>query len=85
MEITYMVIVTIVTLLLGAVTKVFKDTIPSKYIPLQNIVIGILAGVICYFTGIETNLLQAFVLCITASAGAGGLYDLTKTAKEEKS
>ena len=83
-EITYMVIVTVVTLGLGAITKAFKETIPSKYIPLQNIIIGILAGVICYFAGVETNLLQAFILCITASAGAGGLYDLTKTGKEEK-
>ena len=34
MEITYVVIVYVVTLLLGAITKAFVDTIPSKYIPI---------------------------------------------------
>lgn len=83
MEITYVVIIGIVTYILGAITKLFIDKIPNKYIPFQNVVIGIIAGLICYFTKIEPNILQALVLCLTASMGAGGIADLTQTKKEE--
>ena len=37
---------------------------------------GIIAGLICYFTKIEPNLLQSLVLCIVATMGAGGVADL---------
>lgn len=83
MEITYVVIISIVTYILGSITKLFIDAIPNKYIPFQNVVIGIIAGLICYFTKIEPNILQALVLCLTASMGAGGIADLTQTKKEE--
>lgn len=82
MEITYVIIIGIVTYILGAITKLFIDKIPNKYIPIQNVVVGIIAGLICYFTNVETNLLQALVLCLTASMGAGGIADLTQTKKE---
>lgn len=81
MEITYVVIVYVVTLLLGAITKAFIDTIPSKYIPIQNAIIGIVSGLICYFTKVEPNMLQALVLCILAAFGAGGTVDLKKVGK----
>lgn len=83
MEITYVIIIGIVTYILGAITKLFIDKIPNKYIPIQNVVVGIIAGLICYFTNVETNLLQALVLCLTASMGAGGVADLNQTKKEE--
>lgn len=82
MEVTYMVIVTLVTLVLGAITKTFIDEIPTKFIPLQNLIIGILSATIVYFTKIEPNILQAIVLCLTATMGAGGIYDLTKTSEK---
>lgn len=81
MEITYVVIISIVTYILGSITKLFIDAIPNKYIPFQNVVIGIIAGLICYFTKIEPNILQAFVLCLTAAMGAGGVADLTQTKR----
>ena len=37
MEVTYMVIVTLVTLIAGAITKTFVDVVPNKFIPLQNL------------------------------------------------
>ena len=79
MEITYVIIIAIVTYILGAITKLFIEAIPNKYIPLQNVVIGVVSALICYFTKIETNLLQAIVLCLTATMGAGGVADLMKT------
>lgn len=81
MEITYVVIITIVAYVLGSITKLFIDTIPNKYIPLQNVLIGLISAVICYLTKIETNLLQAIVLCLMATMGAGGIADLVKIKK----
>jgi hypothetical protein len=79
MEITYVIIIAIVTYVLGSITKLFIEVIPNKYIPLQNVVIGVVSALICYFTKIETDLLQAIVLCLTATMGAGGVADLMKT------
>lgn len=76
MEITYVIIIAIIAYVFGAITKIFVDNIPNKYIPIQNVVIGIISAIICYFTGIEPNLLQAIVLCIVATMGAGGVADL---------
>ena len=76
MEITYVIIIGIIAYICGAITKIFIDEIPNKYIPIQNVVIGIISGLICYFIGIEPNLLQSIVLCIVACMGAGGIADL---------
>lgn len=78
MEITYVVIITLVAYILGSITKIFIDKIPNKYIPLQNVLIGLISAFICYFTKLETNLLQAIVLCLMATMGAGGIADLVK-------
>lgn len=83
MEITYVIIITLVAYIFGAITKIFIDSIPNKYIPIQNVIIGIISAIICYFAGIETNLLQSFVLCLMATMGAGGIADLIKI-KEDK-
>ena len=84
MEITYAVIVAVITLVLGAITKVFIATVPDRFIPLQNLIIGIVSAIICLVFKVETNILQAFVLCIIASLGAGGAYDLVMTKIKEK-
>lgn len=84
MEITYVVVIAIIAYVFGAITKIFIDSIPNKYIPIQNVVIGLISGLICYFTGIETNLLQALVLCIVACMGAGGVADLINIKNEEE-
>ena len=83
MEITYVIIIAIIAYIFGAITKVFIDTIPNKYIPIQNVVIGIISALVCYFTGIEPNLLQALVLCIVACMGAGGIADLINIKNKE--
>lgn len=82
MEITYVVIIAIVAYIFGAITKVFINEIPNKFIPLQNVLIGVFSALICYFCNIETNLLQAFVLCLLATMGAGGIADLIKLVKK---
>lgn len=84
MEITYVIIIAIIAYICGAVTKIFIDEIPNKYIPIQNVVIGIVSAIICYFTGIEPNLLQAIVLCLVATMGAGGIADLINIKNKEE-
>ena len=82
MEITYVIVIAIIAYIFGAITKIFIDSIPNKYIPIQNVIIGVISAVICYFTGIEPNLLQAIVLCLVACMGAGGTADLINIKKE---
>ena len=84
MEITYVIIIAIIAYVFGAITKIFVDNIPNKYIPIQNVIIGIISAIICYFTGIEPNLLQAIVLCIVATMGAGGIADLINIKNKEE-
>ena len=76
MEITYVIIIGIIAYIFGAITKLFIEEIPNKFIPIQNVIIGAISAIICYFTGIEPNLLQAIVLCLVATMGAGGVADL---------
>lgn len=83
-EITYTIIVGIMTLILGAITKAFVEVIPDKFIPLQNLIIGALSAIVCIYFKIETNIIQAIVLCIVAAMGAGGTYDLIKTKSEDE-
>ena len=83
MEITYVIVIAIIAYIFGAITKIFIDSIPNKYIPIQNVIIGVISAIICYFTGIEPNLLQAIVLCLVACMGAGGIADLININKEE--
>lgn len=84
MQITYVVITTLITYIFGAFTKMFVDAVPNKYIPIQNVIIGVISGVVCYFVGIEPDLLTSLVLCLISAIGAGGIADLTKITKKEK-
>ncbi len=78
MQITYLVIISLITYILGAFNKLKWTKIPNKYIPLQNVFIGLISGFICYFFKVETNLLNSLVLCLSATMSAGGIADLTK-------
>lgn len=84
MEITYVIIIGIIAYIFGAITKLFIDEIPNKFIPIQNVIIGVISAIICYFTGIEPNLLQAIVLCLVATMGAGGVADLINIKNKEE-
>lgn len=78
-EVIIAVVTAVVTGLLG---MVFKDNIvPSRYIPLQNLIISILATIITIATGLVSNPLIAGLICFGASFGVAGLYDLVHTKK----
>lgn len=79
MEVTYIIIVAIITYFFGAITKTFIDSVPNKFIPIQNVLIGIISAMVCYFTKVETDLLQSIVLCFMASTGANGVHQIVQT------
>lgn len=84
MNINLTVIIALVAYIFGAITKVFITKIPSKFIPLQNTIIGIVSALICWLIKIEPNFITALVFCMMATMSAGGIADLTKITKKEE-
>jgi hypothetical protein len=82
MELTVDIIIAvataIVTAIFGTCAKKFNWA-TQDYIPYQNIVIGIIAGILVFATGLNTNILYSLILCIFSATAAGGIYDATKT------
>ena len=66
----------VVAFVLGFITK--NKPIPSKFIPIQNLAIGILTAVIALITGVYTDVALAFSDCVSATLGAGGFYSFLK-------
>lgn len=83
MELTVTGIIAFVTLILGQITKKL-GWIDKKFIPYQNLVIGLISGVICWLVELEPNILVAMLSCLIASYGAGGLYDNLTIAKDNE-
>lgn len=82
-EMVIAVITAVVTYIFGKLAKKF-NWIESKYIPIQNGLIGICGGMLCYILKLSnTDLLSSIVYCLFGSMGAAGYYDLTKTGKED--
>lgn len=82
MEITVAVIITVITLIAGEITKL--TNLDSKWIPLQNIIIAVIASIICILFKVENmSVLETIVTCVFATMSAGGIADLKKM-KEEK-
>jgi hypothetical protein len=80
-EMIMTVITAIVTYIFGILSKKF-NWIESKYIPIQNAIIGLIAGIICYFLNIsESDILTTIICCIVGAMASGGTYDLTKTSE----
>ena len=75
-EILFGISQAIVTAIIGVFTK---DTlIDSKYIPIQNLIIGILSGILAIVTGIYDNTINAMLIGVAISFGVGGAYDMVQ-------
>ena len=83
MEITYIIVVAVVAYIFGAINKIFINDVPNKFIPIQNVGIGLVSGIICYFIKVEPDFIQSVFLCLVATMSAGGISDLTKIFKKE--
>lgn len=82
MEMTVAIIITALTLIAGEITKL--TNLDNKWIPLQNIIIAIVASIICIvFKVQDMSVLETIVTCVFATMSAGGIADLKKI-KEEK-
>ena len=82
MEITVAIIITALTLIAGEITKI--TNIDNKWIPLQNIIIAVLASIICIIFKVQDmGILETIITCIFATMSAGGIADLKKIAEKE--
>lgn len=82
MELTAFSVISLVTFIIGFISKKLK-IVAKKYIPLQNVVIGIISGFIVYFAEIETSIFRSIVLCLIGSLSAGGAYDALKIGDDK--
>ena len=71
----------VITYIFGKLSKKF-NWIESKYIPYQNALIGVVAGVLAYMLGFVEDPAIGVITCIMSALGAGGGYDLVKKSKE---
>lgn len=82
MEITVAIIIMALTLIAGEITKL--TSLDNKWIPLQNIIIAIIASIICIAFKVEDmSMLETVVTCIFGTMSAGGIADLKKIAQKE--
>lgn len=85
MEITFELIFTVVTAVvtgvLGSITK--NRIIPSRFIPLQNIGIGVIAAIVATYFNLFDNYAVAIIVSLAMALGVGGAYDATKTKINE--
>lgn len=82
MQITVALVVMAVTLVAGEITKM--TSLPNKYIPLQNIIIAIIASIVCIAFNVENmEALETVLTCIFATMSAGGIADMKKVIEKE--
>ncbi len=83
MEITVALIITALTLVVGQITKL--TSIDNKWIPLQNIIIAVIASIICIVFKIENmTALESILSCIFGTMAAGGIADIKKIGQKEE-
>lgn len=83
MEITVAIIIMALTLIAGEITKL--TSLDNKWIPLQNIIIAILASIVCITFKVEDmSVLETIVTCIFGTMSAGGIADLKKVTNKEE-
>lgn len=76
-DLIFAVATAVVTAIIGAITK--GKAIPSYLIPIQNMIVGIIAAVIAIYFGMFDNVVMAIIVSLGMSLAAGGAYDLAKT------
>ena len=82
MEFIFSVVTAGVTAILGVF---FKDTVmPRRLIPLQNIVIGIIAAIISVYFNLFDNVATAILVSLGMSLGVGGAYDAVRIPSKIK-
>lgn len=80
-SVTPMVIVAFFTFAVAEILKKFH--VDTSNIPIINIGVGVVAGLVCYFCGFlpagtPDLFVCAIIQCVIAACGAGGAYDLLR-------
>lgn len=75
-ELIFAVVTAVITGVLGAFTK--NRVVPSRFIPLQNIVIGLISAVVAVYFGLFNDIPTAIVMSLAIALGVGGAYDATQ-------
>ena len=70
-----------VSYIFGLITKKF-NLVESKYIPVQNFIIGIGVALVYYFLVDNSSIANAVIMAFSGLM-AGGTYDLIKIKEEE--
>ena len=83
MTISLSVVIKLVAYIFGAITKMFTQKLPNKFIPIQNVVIGIVSGIICFFLKLDDNLLNSILVGLMSTMSAGGIADLIEVKKTQ--
>ncbi|MBD9106744.1 hypothetical protein EGP99_02925 [bacterium] len=83
MTISLSVVIMLVAYIFGAITKMFTQKLPNKFIPIQNVVIGIVSGIICFFLKLDDNLLNSILVGLMSTMSAGGIADLIEVKKTQ--
>lgn len=81
-EFIFAIVTAVVTGILGTITG--KTNIPNRFIPLQNLVIGIIAAFVAVYFSLFNDIPTAILVSLGMSFGVGGAYDLAKTKVVEK-
>lgn len=81
MTISLSVVIMLVAYIFGAITKIFINKLPNNFIPIQNVVIGIISGIICFFLKLDDNLLNSILVGLMSTMSAGGIADLIEVKK----
>lgn len=80
LELIFAVVTAVVTGLLGAIMK--NRVVPSKYIPIQNILIGILSGLIAVYFKLFNDIPTAIIMSLAIALGVGGGYDALQISRK---
>lgn len=79
-ELIFAVVTAVITGLLGVIFK--NNVIPSRFIPIQNLVIGIIAAVVAVYFNLFNDIPTAILMSLAIAFGVGGAYDATQIKKK---
>ena len=82
-EIITMVVTSITTYFFAEIAKKRNKDI-KEMLPLINLVIGIIAGILIYVLKPNDNLIYSIIISIYGAMTAGGTYDVIKKVTEDE-
>lgn len=82
-ELIFAVVTAVITGILGAFMK--DRVVPSRFIPIQNIVIGLISAVVAVYFGLFTDIPTAIVMSLAIALSVGGAYDAAQIKKKSNS